>query len=300
MNKLAVVVQEGKKWLVKTEDESRTLGTHDNAKDAYAQLYAIEKSKERQQKKSHKGMHDWPAEDDVDSLVQHLADHHQNTFKHKVSVIRDELAKANIHEDQHEDIIKQILPQLIKDSLNDGETSHPLLLTVHDHVHGRLNGPDRGIDIQTDPEKMNKIRLEVAADHRHPDELNIPEALPHNFSSKNGSKTFNSRYAIANEHEFDKAMGKDKNLMHRTFLDIYAEKLDDHQRANGLLRRGIINSFDPQKKDMMREAIDKHDHASNLIDKIVGMHFKNEDPGDLEDQYHAVAKDAFDSTKYLV
>jgi hypothetical protein len=52
VRKLAVVVHEGDKWLVKTEDESRTLGTHDTAKDAYAQLYAIEKSKEREKKKA--------------------------------------------------------------------------------------------------------------------------------------------------------------------------------------------------------------------------------------------------------
>lgn len=52
MRKVSVVVHEDGKWLVKTEDESRTLGTHDNAQDAYKQLYAIHKSQERQKKNS--------------------------------------------------------------------------------------------------------------------------------------------------------------------------------------------------------------------------------------------------------
>ena len=52
MRKLSVVVKEGDKWLVKTSDESRTLGTHDNEEDAYKQLYAIHKSQERQKKSS--------------------------------------------------------------------------------------------------------------------------------------------------------------------------------------------------------------------------------------------------------
>jgi len=52
--KLAIIVHEDDKWLVKTEDGSRTLGTHDNKRDAEIQLYAIHKSQEREKKKKHK------------------------------------------------------------------------------------------------------------------------------------------------------------------------------------------------------------------------------------------------------
>lgn len=42
-----MIVKRGKKYLVKTEDGSRTLGTHDNEGDAKAQLAAIEMAKAR-------------------------------------------------------------------------------------------------------------------------------------------------------------------------------------------------------------------------------------------------------------
>lgn len=54
MIRLAIIVKEDGKYLVKTEDGSRTLGTHDNRKDAEIQLYAIHKSQEREKKKKKK------------------------------------------------------------------------------------------------------------------------------------------------------------------------------------------------------------------------------------------------------
>ena len=57
MIKLAIVRRRGKKWVVLTEDGGRVLGTHDTAKDAYVQLYAIHKSQERQKKKKKRKKH---------------------------------------------------------------------------------------------------------------------------------------------------------------------------------------------------------------------------------------------------
>lgn len=48
VEKSAVVKQRGDKWVLLTRDGKRVLGTHDTAQEAYAQEYAIEKSKERQ------------------------------------------------------------------------------------------------------------------------------------------------------------------------------------------------------------------------------------------------------------
>ena len=57
VDKVAIVVHDKKnhKWKVKTEDGSRTLGTHSNSTDAYKQLYAIEMSKKRHKKKKKHG-----------------------------------------------------------------------------------------------------------------------------------------------------------------------------------------------------------------------------------------------------
>lgn len=57
MIKVAIIVKEDGKYLVKTEDGSRTLGTHDNRRDAEIQLYAIHKSQEREKKKKKKKKH---------------------------------------------------------------------------------------------------------------------------------------------------------------------------------------------------------------------------------------------------
>ena len=45
--KLAIVEKVKGKWLLYTKDKSRVLGTHDTAKEAYGQEYAIEKSEEK-------------------------------------------------------------------------------------------------------------------------------------------------------------------------------------------------------------------------------------------------------------
>lgn len=50
--KQAIVEREGDKWVLWTKDRSRRLGTHDSARQAYAQEYAIEKSEERRDKQA--------------------------------------------------------------------------------------------------------------------------------------------------------------------------------------------------------------------------------------------------------
>ena len=54
MIKLAIIVEQDGKYLVKTEDGSRTLGTHGTRREAEEQLYAIHKSQEREKKKKKK------------------------------------------------------------------------------------------------------------------------------------------------------------------------------------------------------------------------------------------------------
>jgi hypothetical protein len=48
LTKEAIVARKGKKWVLKTKDGSRVLGTHESAQDAYKQEYAIQKSQERE------------------------------------------------------------------------------------------------------------------------------------------------------------------------------------------------------------------------------------------------------------
>lgn len=50
--KSAVIEKVDGKWVLWTKDKSRRLGTHDSAREAYAQEYAIEKSQEREDKKA--------------------------------------------------------------------------------------------------------------------------------------------------------------------------------------------------------------------------------------------------------
>lgn len=165
MFKLAVVVQEGDKWLVKTKDESRTLVTHDTAKDAYAQLYAIEKSKERESKKA---------------------------------------------------------------------------------------------------------------------------------------SSWAQRYAIANEQEFDKAMGDQNKSMSRSFMDHFSNMYNRHLHAiSQLEQEARINPYD-SIVDRAHKCIDKHKTCATLIDNIMGMHMDGQDSGDHEDQYNAVAKDAFHESNRIL
>lgn len=48
LHKQAIVEKVDGKWVLFTKDKSRRLGTHDTARQAYAQEYAIEKSQERE------------------------------------------------------------------------------------------------------------------------------------------------------------------------------------------------------------------------------------------------------------
>lgn len=48
LSKQAIVEKVDGKWVLWTKDKSRRLGTHDTAREAYAQEYAIEKSQERE------------------------------------------------------------------------------------------------------------------------------------------------------------------------------------------------------------------------------------------------------------
>ena len=47
LTKSAIVKKHGDKWVLWTKDGKRRLGTHDSAREAYAQEYAIQKSEER-------------------------------------------------------------------------------------------------------------------------------------------------------------------------------------------------------------------------------------------------------------
>lgn len=46
-----MIVKSGKKWFVKTQDGSKTLGTHSTKRDAVRQLQAIESSKKKEKKR---------------------------------------------------------------------------------------------------------------------------------------------------------------------------------------------------------------------------------------------------------
>ena len=59
MLKIAIIVHENGKYYVKTENGSRTLGTHETRRDAEIQLYAIHKSQERESKKEKKASMIW-------------------------------------------------------------------------------------------------------------------------------------------------------------------------------------------------------------------------------------------------
>lgn len=79
MTKESVVKKRGDKWVLLTKDESRALGTHDSAEEAYAQEYAIQKSEERRKKAA---APEWDGyqqdfsdpEADVDSVIERLQD----------------------------------------------------------------------------------------------------------------------------------------------------------------------------------------------------------------------------------
>jgi len=162
MLKIAIIVHENGKYYVKTEDGSRTLGTHKTRRDAEIQLYAIHKSQERESKKEKKAAMKW-----------------------------------------------------------------------------------------------------------------------------------SERYAIANEQEFNQAMGDQFGSMSRAFMDHYADMYGRHHEAIRQLNRRLMNTYDPDKKDIMREGIGKHEHCRFLINGIMGKHSVNTETGDDEDHYKAVANDAF-------
>lgn len=160
MIKQAIIVEENGKYLVKTEDGSRTLGTHDTKKDAYIQLYAIHKSQEREKKKE-------------------------------------------------------------------------------------------------------------------------------------SSKSWSERYAIANQDEFDKAMGGDSSSMHQEFMDHYNKLFNNHDSAIKDITKSIIKTQNPDMKDFLRGSVGKHTKCMGLIHDIFDAHEFGDDPGDIEDQYHKVAEDAW-------
>ena len=102
-----------------------------------------------------------------------------------------------------------------------------------------------------------------------------------------------AKYAIANEQEFNQAMGDQFGSMSRAFMDHYADMYGRHKDAINRLTRGMVNTYDPDKADVMRKGIIKHDHCCKLINGIMGKHNDNAETGDEEDHYKTIADDAF-------
>ena len=109
-----------------------------------------------------------------------------------------------------------------------------------------------------------------------------------------------AKYAIANEQEFNQAMGDQFGSMSRAFMDHYANMYAQHVNSIKQLTRGITSTFDPDKADVMREGIIKHDHCCKLINGIMGKHNVNAETGDHEDYYNAVANDAFEHSRGIL
>jgi hypothetical protein len=112
--------------------------------------------------------------------------------------------------------------------------------------------------------------------------------------------SWSERYAIANEQEFNQAMGDQKNVMSRTLMDHYADMYDRHVYAINQLKNEFHKTLEPHRSKQIRQSIDKHHHCTMLIGNIMGMHMDGEDTGDHEDHYNAVARDAFDSSNSLL
>ena len=109
-----------------------------------------------------------------------------------------------------------------------------------------------------------------------------------------------AKYAIANEQEFNQAMGDQFGSMSRAFTNHYANMYAQHVNSIKQLTRGITSTFDPDKADLMREGIDKHERCKNIITNIVDKHDSGEETGDHEDYYNAVANDAFEHSRGIL
>jgi len=110
-------------------------------------------------------------------------------------------------------------------------------------------------------------------------------------------KHSSTKQAIANEEEFNRAMGDQKGSMSRSLMDHYSDMYDKHNRAIDGLIKGVMNTYDPAKAEMYREGVNKHHRCRMLINGIMGKHMDGHDTGDDEDHYTAVARDAFNYSR---
>jgi len=105
--------------------------------------------------------------------------------------------------------------------------------------------------------------------------------------------------AIQNEQEFNDAMGTTpkNNPMAYELVSHYLEKYDEHKAVNNHLQRGIwMNEHSPSMANELESSKRKHVYCQDLINNILG---DPENSGDIEDQYHAAAKEAWEHSASL-
>ena len=177
------IKKQGDKWVITQKGTGKVLSHHDTREKAIEAFHAMMASKHganSNERYAHDSFHFWPEdpedEDTPDELIDHLSDHHHGQFKEIVaqlnSMIDSSPSRNNISQDERKVLVSKLLKQHLTDLSSSGGFEPNLMLAMHDYVHNRTDGPDRGYDLITkqNPDQVEKMRKSLGHDH-----TSIPE-----------------------------------------------------------------------------------------------------------------------------
>jgi hypothetical protein len=116
---------------------------------------------------AHESSHPWP--ENVEELIDHMSIHHHDQLKNAVTHFTnmvDQLGDA-VPKGMRTTVINKLIKDHLTEGLKTGEVEPTRDLAVHEFMHGRTDGPDRGHDFVTvqSPEEVDRQRALI--DHEH-------------------------------------------------------------------------------------------------------------------------------------
>lgn len=160
------------KWVILQKGTGKVLSHHDTREKAIAAFKAMMASKHGanfNERYAHDSFHFWP--EDIHELIDHLSDHHHGQFKEIVGQLNGMIDSSpsgnNISQDNRKAFVSKLLKQHLTDLSSSGGLEPNEMLSMHEYVHNRTDGPDRGYDLITkqNPDRVEEIRKSLGHDH---------------------------------------------------------------------------------------------------------------------------------------
>ena len=116
---------------------------------------------------AHESFHFWP--ENIEELIDHMSTHHHGQLKDLVTHFTnmvDELGDV-VPKGKRTTVINGLIKAHLTGAVETGEIKPTHALAVHEHLHNRTDGPDRGHDFIEAQGPKEVQRLRELIDHEH-------------------------------------------------------------------------------------------------------------------------------------